>query len=70
MFKKNIGWILFVGGLLIQEFSHMVDTRLLHVLGGVLWPIGMVMSINAMIPRDQENRSNEQEQRSKEQENT
>lgn len=61
MLRKNIGWMLFVGGLLMQELSYMVDIRLLHVLGGVLWPIGITLCIKSMIRHNQKNRNNNQE---------
>ena len=61
MFKKNIGWILFVGGLLLQVLSYWVDIRIIHVLGGVLWPVGMTMCINVMIRHNHIKRNKEQE---------
>ena len=60
MFRKNIGWILFVGGLLIQELSYMVDIRSIHVLGGILWPVGMTMCIYSMIRNNQKKRNKDQ----------
>ena len=60
MFKnKAISWILFVSGILLQELSYMVEIWIIRVLGGVLWPIGMVMIIYAMIANDQKKRSDD-----------
>ena len=60
MFKnKALSWILFVIGILLQELSYMAEIWIIRVLGGVLWPIGMVMIIYAMIANDQKKRSDD-----------
>ena len=47
--NKATGWILFASGMLLQEVSYILDIRIIHVLGGILWPIGMGLITNSMI---------------------
>lgn len=61
--KLTIGVILFVGGMILQEVSYMADIWIIRVLGGILWPVGMAMGINASMypkPKKQCNNSSHQ----------
>lgn len=50
--KIIIGLILFVMGILLQIVSDVVDVWIIGVFGGILWPVGMVMGIQASISLD------------------
>ena len=50
--KLIIGWALFVAGILLQVVSDTFGIWIIGVIGGVLWPVGMVMGVNASISLD------------------
>ena len=47
--KLIIGLVMFVAGILLDVASDIADIWILGVVASVLWPIGMVMGINALI---------------------
>ena len=47
--KLTIGLIVFATGILLEVVSDITDVWIIGVLGGILWPVGMVMGINALI---------------------
>lgn len=55
--KLIVGWILFVAGILLQVASDTFDLWIIGVFGGVLWPVGMVMGINASICIDRKKKN-------------
>ena len=57
--KLIIAWILFVIGILLQLISDIVDIWVIGVIGGILWPIGTVMGVNASIALEQKKQRND-----------
>ena len=57
--KLIIAWILFVTGILLQVVSDIVDIWIIGVIGGILWPVGMVIGVKASIALDQKKQSND-----------
>lgn len=55
--KLIIAWILFVIGILLQLISDIVDIWIIGVIGGILWPVGMVMGVNASIVLNQKSKA-------------
>lgn len=53
--KLTIGLLMLVIGMLLQEVSYITDIWIIRVIGGILLPIGMVKSINALISLKQNN---------------
>ena len=47
--KLIIGLALFVAGILLDVVSDITDVWIIGVFAGVLWPVGMVIGINALI---------------------
>ncbi len=47
--RLTIGWIMFVAGILLDVVSEIANIWAIGVLAGVLWPVGMVIGINASI---------------------
>ena len=45
--KLILGSAIFIAGILLYEVSFLVDVWIMRFLGGILWPIGMVMGSNA-----------------------
>ena len=56
--KLIIGLILFAVGILLQVASDVFDIWIIGVLGGIVWPAGMVMGVNASIYLDNEKQNN------------
>lgn len=52
--KLIIGWAMFIAGILLQVVSDRFDMWIIGVLGGILWPVGMIMGINASHGLDRE----------------
>ena len=49
MKKLATGWVLFLAGILLEVVSDIADIWIIGVLAGILWPVGMVMGINALL---------------------
>ena len=47
--KLIIGAILFIAGVLLDVVSDITEIWLIGCVAGILWPVGMVMGINALI---------------------
>lgn len=47
--KLIIGWVLFGVGIILQSVSYITDIWVIRFIGGILWPIGMVMVVNTSI---------------------
>ena len=45
--KLVIGWILFLIGALLQVVSDIADMWIIGVFGGIIWPVGIIIGINA-----------------------
>ena len=45
--KRILGWTLLIAGILLQVVSDIMDIWLVGVIGGILWPVGMVIGVNA-----------------------
>ena len=56
--KLIIGLILFAVGILLQVASDVFDIWIIGVFGGIVWPAGMVMGVNASIYLDNEKQNN------------
>ena len=50
--KLVLGLTLFIVGILLQVVSDIMDIWIIGVIGGVLWPVGMVIGVNASIAHD------------------
>ena len=57
--RLAIGCILFVAGILLQVVSDITDIWMIGVFGGLLWPVGMVMGINASMSLKHEKQRND-----------
>lgn len=66
--KLIIGSILFVSGILLQIISDITDIWIIGVLGGILWPVGSLMAVNASMFLSHKKQSNDSSRRSTEQE--
>lgn len=64
--KLVIGLIVMVAGMILQELSYIADIWILRVLGGIVWPVGMWISINALISLEQKKKSNDSSNKSTE----
>ena len=51
----TIGLLMFLTGILLEEVSYIAEIWIIRVLGSILWPVGMVMGINALISLKHEN---------------
>ena len=49
--KLVIGLVLFILGMILQEASYVVDIWMLRVIGGIVWPIGLVLFTNELLFR-------------------
>ena len=47
--KLTIGLIMFILGIVLDVISDIANIWIIGVLAGVLWPVGMVIGINALI---------------------
>lgn len=56
--KLIIGLILLIVGVLLQNISKNTDIWIIGVMGGIIWPIGLVMSANASIAHDKKKHDN------------
>ena len=50
--KLIIGWILFFIGALLKVVSDTTNVWIIGVLGGIIWPVGLVIGVNASIALD------------------
>ena len=50
--KLIIGWILLIAGFLLLEVSYKIDVWIIGVIGRILWPVGLVIGMNASIALD------------------
>ena len=57
--KLIMGLALFTAGILLQVISDRVDIWIIGVLGGILWPVGLVMSVNVLNAHNQKKRRND-----------
>lgn len=55
--KLTLGWIMFIAGIILDVISDISDIWMIGVLAGVLWPIGMVIGVNALIYLKQEKKT-------------
>lgn len=44
-----IGVVMFVVGMMLQEVSYISDIWMLRILGGIVWPIGLVVFTRASL---------------------
>lgn len=54
-----MGSILFVAGTILEEISYVTDIWMLRVIGSILFPVGMVIAINASLALGQKKRKTE-----------
>ena len=57
--KLILGWIIFVVGILLDVVSDIADIWLIGVVAGIIWPIGMVLGVNASISLNRKKQSND-----------
>ena len=55
--KLIIGLLLFLSGILLQEVSYAVDMWIIRLVGGIIWPIGSVLAVNAAVQSKQNKQS-------------
>ena len=55
--KIIVGLILFVVGIMLDIVSEVTDIWLIRVPAYILWPVGMVIGINALLARKNSNNS-------------
>ena len=55
--KLIIGLLLFLSGILLQEVSYAADIWIIRLVGGIIWPIGSVLAVNAAVQSKQNKQS-------------
>ena len=68
--KKTIGLLMFVAGMILQEVSYIIDLWMLRVIGGIVWPIGMLMFTSATISINRKKQNDDLSQSSIEEDKT
>ena len=53
--KLTVGWIIFAVGILLDVVSDVLNIWPIGILAGILWLIGMVIGINALVFLKQKN---------------
>ena len=47
--KLIVGLVLFLLGMILQEVSYVIDMWILRIVGGIMWPVGLVMFTKASL---------------------
>ena len=55
--KIIVGLILFVVGITLDIVSEVTDIWFIEIPASILWPVGMVIGINALLARKNSNNS-------------
>lgn len=67
--KLTFGWIVFIVGILLEVVSDIADISIIGVLAGIVWPVGMVIGVNASISLAQKKQSNDKSNQLREKDN-